>query len=388
MLLKGEVGGSNLTNNLIMEIVRSHNGGVGSVRCSAVSLGLWAGQLVTACPVGMLLKGEVGGSNLTNNLIMELVRTHNGGVGVGALQRCELGSMGRSIGDSLSCGMLLKGEVGGSNLTNNLIMEIVRSHNGGVGVGALQRCHPSFHYSSSSTLNSGVLSGCVPEKNATSSLRPTTGLKTPLWSELRQLTSSDTTCSKSLSTNPAITTRPFPVLWPHSHAIANHFPIGHPSFHYSSSSTLNSGVLSECVPEKDLNFPPVSNKSPARPLLSLFDDTSLELKLVPSSSSPFSSSLSLPSSSSSFQSVWTLDKVKSALERAGKDSTGVIKKRKLPEDGVCDLTAAVSCPVAVGCPGCLSYVLVMKNNPKCPRCHSFVPLPAMKKPKIDLNISI
>ncbi|KAJ4901733.1 hypothetical protein Rs2_15684 [Raphanus sativus] len=40
----------------------------------------------------MLLKGEVGGSNLTNNLIMELVRTHNGGVGVGALQRCELGS--------------------------------------------------------------------------------------------------------------------------------------------------------------------------------------------------------------------------------------------------------------------------------------------------------
>ncbi|WZZ17652.1 hypothetical protein YC2023_110741 [Brassica napus] len=40
------------------------------------------------------------------------------------------------------------------------------------------------------------------------------------------------------------------MLWPHSHAIANHFPIGHPSFHYSSSSTLNSGVLSGCVPEK------------------------------------------------------------------------------------------------------------------------------------------
>ncbi|WZZ04169.1 hypothetical protein YC2023_090090 [Brassica napus] len=56
--------------------------------------------------------------------------------------------------------------------------------------------------------------------------------------------------SKSLFTDPAITTRPFPMLWPHSHAIANHFPIGHPSFHYSSSSTLNSGVLSGCVPEK------------------------------------------------------------------------------------------------------------------------------------------
>ncbi|KAJ4873890.1 Uncharacterized protein Rs2_44361 [Raphanus sativus] len=27
---------------------------------------------------------------------MEIVRSHNGGVGVGALQRCELGSMGRS----------------------------------------------------------------------------------------------------------------------------------------------------------------------------------------------------------------------------------------------------------------------------------------------------
>ncbi|KAJ4884447.1 hypothetical protein Rs2_34540 [Raphanus sativus] len=56
--------------------------------------------------------------------------------------------------------------------------------------------------------------------------------------------------SKSLFTDPAITTRPFPVLWPHLHAIANHFPIGHPSFHYSSLSTLNSGVLSGCVPEK------------------------------------------------------------------------------------------------------------------------------------------
>ncbi|WZY86725.1 hypothetical protein YC2023_033109 [Brassica napus] len=43
------------------------------------------------------------------------------------------------------------------------------------------------------------------------------------------------------------------MLWPHSHAIANHFPIGHPSFHYSSSSTFNSGVLSGCVPEKTDN---------------------------------------------------------------------------------------------------------------------------------------
>ncbi|WZZ26276.1 hypothetical protein YC2023_009677 [Brassica napus] len=56
--------------------------------------------------------------------------------------------------------------------------------------------------------------------------------------------------SKSLFTDPAITTRPFPMLWSHSHAIANHFLIGHPSFYYSNSSTLNSGVLSGCAPEK------------------------------------------------------------------------------------------------------------------------------------------
>ncbi|KAL1221351.1 hypothetical protein V5N11_013751 [Cardamine amara subsp. amara] len=118
---------------------------------------------------------------------------------------------------------------------------------------------------------------------------------------------------------------------------------------------------------QDLNFPPISGNSRTKPLLSLFDDTSLELKLVPSS-------LSVSSS------VCTLDKVKSALER---DNT---KKRQSPDDGVCDQTAAS--PVAAGCPGCLSYVFVVKSNPKCPRCHAFVPLPAIKKPKIDLNISI
>ncbi|CAH8321428.1 unnamed protein product [Eruca vesicaria subsp. sativa] len=163
----------------------------------------------------------------------------------------------------------------------------------------------------------------------------------------------------------------------------------------SSTHIVRSDQSNQTVPRfQDLNYPPVSGKSTARPLLSLFDaDTSLELKLVPSSSSsssPSSSNLSLPSSSFSFQSVCTLDKVKSALERVGKDSSVMIKKRKSPEDGVCDgnATAAASSPVAVGCPRCLSYVLVMKDNPKCPRCHSFVPLTAMKKHKIDLNICI
>ncbi|KAF3569090.1 hypothetical protein DY000_02015947 [Brassica cretica] len=41
--------------------------------------------------------GEVLGSRLTNNLIMELERTHNGGVGVGALQCCEPGAHGTEL---------------------------------------------------------------------------------------------------------------------------------------------------------------------------------------------------------------------------------------------------------------------------------------------------
>ncbi|CAF1860574.1 unnamed protein product [Brassica napus] len=38
MMLKSEVLGSRLTNNLIMELERTHNGGVGVVRCSTVNL--------------------------------------------------------------------------------------------------------------------------------------------------------------------------------------------------------------------------------------------------------------------------------------------------------------------------------------------------------------
>ncbi|KAF5459672.1 hypothetical protein F2P56_019599 [Juglans regia] len=48
----------------------------------------------------------------------------------------------------------------------------------------------------------------------------------------------------------------------------------------------------------------------------------------------------------------------------------------------------LSSPTVTGCPGCLCYVLITKNNPNCPRCRSVVPLPVIKKPRIDLNISI
>ncbi|XP_023529836.1 uncharacterized protein LOC111792561 [Cucurbita pepo subsp. pepo] len=130
---------------------------------------------------------------------------------------------------------------------------------------------------------------------------------------------------------------------------------------------------------QDLNFPP----SPSKRTLNLFNETSLGLNLT---------------SSTNYASVCTLDKVKSALERADKE---LIKKRstvwkspsspsaakEIQEEEAAESRKSAA-PMAVGCPGCLSYVLVTKNNPRCPRCNSVVPLASMKKPRIDLNISI
>uniref|UniRef100_A0A0D3C8B3 Glycosyl hydrolase family 63 C-terminal domain-containing protein n=1 Tax=Brassica oleracea var. oleracea TaxID=109376 RepID=A0A0D3C8B3_BRAOL len=82
---------------------------------------------------------------------------------------------------------------------------------------------------------------------------------------------------ESLFTDPAITTRPFPVLWPHSHAIANHFTIGHSSFHYSSSSTLNSRVLSGCAPEKVIH--PSTTLDQTRLTLEFFQDVLRKSKI-------------------------------------------------------------------------------------------------------------
>ncbi|KAJ4830262.1 hypothetical protein Tsubulata_029722 [Turnera subulata] len=148
---------------------------------------------------------------------------------------------------------------------------------------------------------------------------------------------------------------------------------------------------------QDLNFPPSSSKV----TLNLFDESNLELKLVSSTVS------------SNYQSVCTLDRVKSALERAEKDPAGRKRSsslwkaslspscssssssmREIQEEenevklGSSPPPSSSSSPIAAGCPGCLSYVLIMKNNPKCPRCNSPVPLPLVKKPRIDLNISI
>ncbi|XP_062015897.1 uncharacterized protein LOC133732375 [Rosa rugosa] len=146
---------------------------------------------------------------------------------------------------------------------------------------------------------------------------------------------------------------------------------------------------------QDLNFPPSpSSKTP----LNLFDDTSasLELKLVSSSSSPPPPQ----PSSCNFQSLCTLDKVKSALERAEREpikkrATSLWKSSLSSSPSYSSSSSSIketqeedsefSSPFAAGCPGCLSYVLIMRNNPKCPRCNSLIPLPMTKKARIDLN---
>lgn len=143
------------------------------------------------------------------------------------------------------------------------------------------------------------------------------------------------------------------------------------------------------------------------PTLNLLEDTSLDLKLV-SNCSP-----------SNYTSVCTLDKVKSALDRAERVSTSSSKRRWVVPTSMGSPTKSSSSMsnssslsvkevneeeerlssrsgdrngllVATACPGCLLYVLISKSDPKCPKCSSVVQLPmvAKKKPKIDLNMSI
>ncbi|KAE8691167.1 myb-related protein Zm1-like [Hibiscus syriacus] len=160
----------------------------------------------------------------------------------------------------------------------------------------------------------------------------------------------------------------------------------------SNSSQSTDGTnhqINQTVPKlQDLNFPP------SKPFINLFDETNLELKLV-------------SSSSTTYQSVCTLDKVKFALERVEKQP---IKKRspssssswkpsllsplyssspiKGSRDAGGDQERLLASPVVAGCPGCLSYVMIVKHKPRCPRCNTLVQLPFSKKPRIDLNISI
>ncbi|PHU04109.1 hypothetical protein BC332_24931 [Capsicum chinense] len=142
--------------------------------------------------------------------------------------------------------------------------------------------------------------------------------------------------------------------------------------------------------------------------LNLFEDTKLELKLQPSSSS---------SGNYNYHNVCTLEKVKIALERAEKElpptrkrsssmsssssssfmsmvsssstsysNSSSIHITNSDEDHMMSSSSHDS--VAAGCPSCLIYVLISKANPRCPKCNAIVPMLRMKKPCIDLNISL
>ncbi|KAJ0080819.1 hypothetical protein Patl1_11672 [Pistacia atlantica] len=131
---------------------------------------------------------------------------------------------------------------------------------------------------------------------------------------------------------------------------------------------------------QDLNYPPSSATSPPQQTHQInhfLEETCLDLKLQ---------------SSNPYQSVCTLDKVKSALQRAEKQN--LEKKRPYsspsPSPGPLISSSSSSGPgmFAAGCPGCLLYVITLKTNPRCPRCNATVPSPvAVKKAKIDLNSS-
>lgn len=161
----------------------------------------------------------------------------------------------------------------------------------------------------------------------------------------------------------------------------------------SSSTSENKNQTTTTTKFQDLNFPP-KQQNPKNPL-TLLEYPGLDLKLDSlSSASP---------SSSNYQSVCTLDKVKSALARAEekdrKRSRSFSKSSSSPlsnssssiKDSDFDQEEkSSSAPVAAGCPRCLMFVLIPKSQPRCPRCNIDIPLPvvASKKPRIDLNISI
>ncbi|WOL19592.1 hypothetical protein Cni_G28394 [Canna indica] len=130
------------------------------------------------------------------------------------------------------------------------------------------------------------------------------------------------------------------------------------------------------------------------------------------------------------QSVCTIEQVKRALERAERESRGrdhTAQRRRRREGAEYSSGAGSPSPsssssssittasnkrsaegsqeggweegsesggggslVAAGCPSCLSYVLIPKNNPRCPRCESQVPAPVaqQKRPRIDLNFTL
>lgn len=153
---------------------------------------------------------------------------------------------------------------------------------------------------------------------------------------------------------------------------------------------------------QDLNFPPSPR---CRTTLSLFEDSpsSDHLKYLPDSPSKAHANYNI----ATYQSVCTLDKVRSALDRAWRvssssSSSSSPRKRPSPSNSASDDLNSNNPGVVFGngngngmmvagaCPNCLLYVLISQTNPKCPKCSCVIPLPddVSKKTKIDLNISI
>ncbi|XP_039131464.1 uncharacterized protein LOC120267853 [Dioscorea cayenensis subsp. rotundata] len=147
----------------------------------------------------------------------------------------------------------------------------------------------------------------------------------------------------------------------------------------------------------DLNLPPPPAAAIGTQAITE-DSAALDLRLVSPSSS----------AAPEYQSVCTLEKVKSALERAEREARG---RRRMSDGSPSPSSSTTSSSakrraaeaeeeegldgwdssaetgmMAAGCPGCLLYVLISRRNPRCPRCDSHVPITAIpKKLKIDLN---
>lgn len=156
---------------------------------------------------------------------------------------------------------------------------------------------------------------------------------------------------------------------------------------------LNSNVPSDEL--CDLNLPPPAASSASLPE----DSALLDLKL--SGGGISGGGISCGGISGAYQSVCTLDKVKSALIRAAGKNHPIAAPA---EEGNCCASAASPSSstassslkrrwsakkdvdaaggmMAAACPRCLLYVLISKGKPRCPRCDSHVPDPLiLKKP--------
>ncbi|CAA6658031.1 unnamed protein product [Spirodela intermedia] len=135
---------------------------------------------------------------------------------------------------------------------------------------------------------------------------------------------------------------------------------------------------------------PAAGRAAAGELLLLLQAPSLDLTLR----SPGAAAAA--PAAAEYQSVCTLEKVKSALERrrrcestrddelegesrSSSSSSAVLQggdQSAAASTGSASAAVSGDALAAAACPACLCYVLVSRSNPGCPRCHSPVPLPA------------